>query len=157
MAINAVPITLRLLGFFPENGSDTLFWIMFVAGFFETNFFLVFDISWRSMIADLTERVQLDTGRRNEGVIFSTVTFVSKCADGLGTLLAGILLAIIAFPTETAVGEVPQETINGLGLIYGPVVFLIWIGVILTLRRYPIGRLRHREMVEQLERNDSPH
>jgi len=157
MAINVVPITLRLLGFFPENGSDTLFWIMFVAGFFETNFFLVFDISWRSMIADLTERVQLDTGRRNEGVIFSTVTFVSKCADGLGTLLAGILLAIIAFPTETAVGEVPQETINGLGLIYGPVVFLIWIGVILTLRRYPIGRLRHREMVEQLERNDSPH
>ena len=156
MAINVVPITLRLLGFFPENGSDTLFWIMFVAGFFETNLFLVFDISWRSMIADLTERVQLDTGRRNEGVISSTITFVSKCADAMGTLLAGILLTIIAFPTETAVGEVPQDTINRLGLIYGPVVFLIWMSVILTLGRYRISRSRHREMVEQLERNDSP-
>ena len=155
MAINIVPITLRLLGFFPENGSDALFWIMFVAGFFETNLFLMFDISWRSMIADLTERIELDTGRRNEGVISSAITFVSKCADALGTLLAGILLTLIAFPTETAVGEVPQDTINRLGLIYGPVVFLIWTGVIVTIGRYRISRSRHREMVEQLGRNSS--
>jgi len=150
MAINVVPITLRLLGFFPDNGSDALFWIMFVAGFFETNLFLVFDISWRSMIADLTERIELDTGRRNEGVISSAITFVSKCADALGTLLAGILLTLIAFPTETAVGEVPQDTINQLGLIYGPVVFFIWMSVIVTIGRYRISRSRHREMVEQL-------
>ncbi len=36
MAINIIPISLRLLGFFPENGSAALFWIMLVAGFFET-------------------------------------------------------------------------------------------------------------------------
>ena len=60
-------------------------WIMVVAGFFETILFLVFDICWRSMIADLAERTELETGRRNEGVISSTITFVTKCADGLGT------------------------------------------------------------------------
>ena len=157
MVINIVPIALRLLGFFPENGSDALFWIMFVAGFFETNLFLVFDISWRSMIADLAERIELDTGRRNEGVISSAITFVSKCADALGTLLAGILLTLIAFPTETAVGEVPQSTINRLGLIYGPLVFVIWFGVILTIGRYRISRSRHQEMVDQLGRNESSH
>ena len=32
---------------------------MLVAGFFETILFLVFDISWRSMIADLTERTEI--------------------------------------------------------------------------------------------------
>lgn len=155
MAINIVPISLRLLGYFPENGSDALFWVMFVAGFFETNLFLIFDISWRSMIADLAERVELDTGRRNEGVISSTITFVSKCADALGTLIAGILLTLIAFPTETAVGDVPQNTINQLGLIYGPFVFLIWTGVILILRRYSISRTRHQEMVDELGRNSA--
>jgi len=150
MAINVVPISLRLLGFFPENGSEVLFWTMLAAGFFETNFFLVFDICWRSMIADLTERTELETGRRNEGVICSSITFATKCADALGTLIAGILLSLIAFPTETAVGDVPPDIIAKLGMIYGPVVFLIWMGVILSISRYRISRSRHQEMLEQL-------
>jgi len=150
MAINVVPISMRLLGFFPESGSESLFLIMLVAGFFETILFLVFDICWRSMIADLAERTELQTGRRNEGVISSTITFATKCADALGTLIAGILLSLIAFPTETAVGDVPQDIIARLGLIYGPVVFLIWMGVILALSRYRISRSHHQETLEQL-------
>jgi Na+/melibiose symporter-like transporter len=150
MAINVVSISLRLLGFFPENGSEALFWIMLVAGFFETNLFLVFDICWRSMIADLTERTELETGRRNEGVISSSITFATKCADALGTLIAGTLLSLIAFPTETAVGDVPPDTIAKLGLIYGPVVFLIWMGVILSLSRYRISRSSHQETLDRL-------
>jgi Na+/melibiose symporter-like transporter len=150
MAINVIPISLRLLGYFPENGSEALFRIMLVAGFFETILFLVFDICWRSMIADLTERTELETGRRNEGVISSTITFATKCADALGTLIAGILLALIAFPTETAVGDVSADVIAKLGLIYGPVVFLIWMGVILSISRYRISRSRHQEMLERL-------
>jgi Na+/melibiose symporter-like transporter len=150
MAINVIPITLRLLGYFPENGSDALLWIMVVAGFLEVNVFLMFDINWRSMISDLTERVELETGRRNEGVISSTITFVTKCADALGTLIAGVLLSIIAFPTETSVGDIPQETIDKLGLIYGPFVFIIWMGVVLALGRYRISRTRHQEMLDKL-------
>ena len=102
------------------------------------------------MIADLAERTELETGRRNEGVISSAVTFTSKCADALGTLIAGILLSLIAFPTETAIGDVPPEIITKLGLIYGPVVFLIWMGVILSISRYRISRSRHQEMLKQL-------
>jgi Na+/melibiose symporter-like transporter len=153
MAINVVPISLRLLGFFPENGSEALFWIMLVAGFFETCLFLVFDICWRSMIADLTEQTELETGRRNEGVISSAITFSTKCADALGTLIAGVLLSLIAFPTETAVGDVPPDIIAKLGLIYGPVVFLIWMGVILSISRYRISRSRHQETLDQLARD----
>lgn len=152
MAINVVPIGLRLLGFFPENGSEALFRIMLVAGFFETILFLVFDICWRSMIVDLTESTELATGRRNEGVISSTITFATKCADALGTLIAGTLLSLIAFPTETAVGDVPPDVIAKLGLIYGPVVFLIWMGVILSLGRYRISRSRHQEILQRLSR-----
>ena len=150
MTVNMLPISLRLLGFFPENGSDALFYTMMVAGFFETILFLVFDICWRSMIADLTERTELETGRRNEGVISSAITFTTKCADGLGTLIGGILLSLIAFPTETAIGEVSPDIIFDLGLIYGPVVFLIWMGVIVALSRYRISRSRHEEHVQRL-------
>jgi GPH family glycoside/pentoside/hexuronide:cation symporter len=152
MAINVIPISLRLLGLFPENGSNALFWIMLVAGFFETILFLLFDICWRSMIADLTERTELETGRRNEGVISSSITFAAKCADALGTLIAGILLSLIAFPTETAVGDVPTDVIAKLGLIYGPVVFLIWMGVIFSISRYRISRSRHQETLQRLSK-----
>jgi len=152
MAINVVPISMRLAGLFPENGSEALFWIMLVAGFFETILFLVFDICWRSMIADLTERTELETGRRNEGVISSTITFTTKCADALGTLIAGTLLSLIAFPPETDVGDVPPEVIADLGLIYGPVVFLIWMGVILSLSRYRISRSSHQEILQRLSK-----
>jgi Na+/melibiose symporter-like transporter len=150
MAINVVPISLRLLGFFPENGSEALFWIMLAAGFFETCLFLVFDICWRSMISDLTEQTELETGRRNEGVISSAITFSAKCADALGTLIAGVLLSLIAFPTETVVGDVPPDIVAKLGLIYGPLIFLIWMGVILSISRYRISRSRHQETLEQL-------
>lgn len=152
MAVNVVPITLRLLGYFPENGSEMLLWVMVVAGFVEVNLFLMFDINWRSMTSDLTERIELETGRRNEGVISSTITFVTKCADALGTLVAGVLLSIIAFPTETSVGDVPQETIDKLGLIYGPFVFIIWMGVVLAISRYRISRTRHQDMLERLSK-----
>jgi hypothetical protein len=81
----------------------------------------------RSVTADVTESLQLETGRRNEGVISSTMTFASKCADALGTLLAGMLLALIAWLTETAVGDVPADTIFNLGLIYGPLVVVIYL------------------------------
>ena len=150
IAINIVPISLRLLGFFPENGSDALFYIMLVAGFFETILFLVFDVCWRSMIADLTERIELDTGRRNEGVISSTITFCTKCADALGIWIAGIMLMLIAFPTGTAVGDVPDDVITKLGLVYGPMIFIIWMGVVVAISRYRISRSKHQEMVEQL-------
>jgi GPH family glycoside/pentoside/hexuronide:cation symporter len=150
MAVNVIPIALRLLGFFPANGSEALFWIMIVAGFLETICFLVYDISWRSMVADLTERMELETGRRNEGVISSTITFINKCADALGTLIGGVVLSLIAFPTETGVGEVPQDIVNRLGLAYGPLVSLIWVVAVLALGRYRISRARHLDMVEQL-------
>jgi Na+/melibiose symporter-like transporter len=124
---------------------------MFGLAFFETIFFLFYDVCWRSMTADVTEQVQLETGRRNEGVISSTMTFAGKCADALGTLLAGFLLALIAWPTETAVGEVPADTIFNLGLIYGPLVMVIFLAACYVLRGYNISRADHGAAVSRLE------
>jgi Na+/melibiose symporter-like transporter len=149
--VNVIPISLRLLGVLPENGTDAVFYMMFAFAFFETIFFLFFDVCWRSMTADVTEQLQIETGRRNEGVISSTMTFAGKCADALGTLLAGTLLALIAFPTETAVGEVPAGTIFNLGLIYGPLVMVIYLGACYAISRYTISRADHGTAVSRLK------
>ncbi len=156
MLINLVPICLYLMGLFPEGGSVELMWTMTVLGFFETVLFLVFDVCWRSMIVDLAEQIEIQTGRRNEGVIASSITFATKCADGVGAALGGLLLSLIAFPTETDVADVPEDVIVNLGLIYGPLVFMIWMGVIIALRRYRISRSAHNETLKKLAEQVEP-
>ena len=149
--VNVFPIAMRLLGFFPDNGTEALFYIMVGLAFFETVLYLVYDVNWRSMTADITEQMELETGRRNEGVISSAMTFASKCAYALGTMIAGTMLALIAFPTETAVGEVPADTLFDLGLVYGPLVLVIWLGACYAISRYNISREYHSQTVARLE------
>jgi len=149
--VNVFPIAMRLLGFFPDNGTEALFYIMMGLAFFETVLYLVYDVNWRSMTADITEQMELETGRRNEGVISSAMTFASKCAYALGTMIAGAMLALIAFPTETAVGEVPADTLFNLGLVYGPLVLVIWLGACYAITGYNISREYHSQTVARLE------
>jgi Na+/melibiose symporter-like transporter len=140
-----------LLGIFPANGTALLFWILLVLGVFETVFFLVFDVATSSMMADITEQVELDTGRRSEGVITSAVTFAAKCAYALGTFLGGVTLSLIAFPRETAVGDVAPEIIFDLGLVYGPLILVIFLGSAYAISRYQISRVQHEETIARLE------
>jgi Na+/melibiose symporter-like transporter len=148
--VNIAPIALRLMCVFPENGTQVLFWIMLTVGFFETWLFLVFDVCWRSMTSDITEQIELATGRRNEGVIMSTVTFTSKCSYAIGTLVAGTLLSLIVFPTETAVGDVAPDTIFDLGLLYGPVVLAFYLLACYAISRYDISRAKFIDTVSRL-------
>jgi Na+/melibiose symporter-like transporter len=149
--VNVFPIAMRLLGIFPENGTELLFWTMLVLGFFETVFFLFSSVVSQSMTVDITEQVELDTGRRSEGVITSAATFARKCASALGTLLGGLTLSLIEFPTETAVGEVAPDVIFHLGLVYGPLILVILLGGAYAISRYPISRTQHEETVARLE------
>ena len=79
------------------------------------------------------------------------MTFASKCSYALGTLIAGTMLAFIAFPTETAVGEVSAATIFNLGLIYGPLLLVIWFGACYAINRYSISRELHSKIVSRLK------
>jgi Na+/melibiose symporter-like transporter len=149
--VNVFPIGMRLLGIFPENGTALLFWLMLVLGFFETVLFLVSGVASRSMTVDITEQVELDTGRRSEGVITSAATFARKCASALGTFLGGLTLSLIEFPTETGVGDVAPDVIFDLGLVYGPLILVILLGSAYAISRYPISRVQHEETVARLE------
>ncbi len=79
------------------------------------------------------------------------MTFAAKCAESIGTLLAGFLLALIAWPTEIAVGEVPADILFNLGLIYGPLVMVIFLTACFVLRGYNISRADHGAAVARLE------
>lgn len=138
--MSALPIALRLAGLFPANGTALLFWSMMLVGFLETILYLMLDTAWNSMVADLVEHTQIETGRRNEGIILSALSFNAKCATALGTAIAGVVLDLIAFPKDAAVGEVAPETIFELGLAYGPLVLAIYLTGAFFVSRYRISR-----------------
>ena len=53
-----------------------------------------------SMMADVVDEYELKSGKRNEGIFFSTLSFAYKCTVGIGYLGGGFLLKIISFPTQ---------------------------------------------------------
>ena len=102
-------------------------------------------------MADVVDAFQLRTQKREEGLFFSSMSFAYKCTVGLGYLLAGILLKLIAFPTQVSVDAVPEEAINGLGLVGGPLVFIFYLFSLLFISFYPISKKRYESIRAQLD------
>ena len=80
-----------------------------------------------SLMADLTDEHELETGQRRAGVFFGVIAFASKATPAIGIWLAGAILQWIGFPTGAAPGEVPTNVIRQLGWTYGPGVFVLVI------------------------------
>ncbi len=72
--------------------------------------------------------------------------------------MAGLALDFIAFPVQTAVGEVPEDVITSIGLLYGPILGILYLASISMLYFYRIDRYTHLANLEELERrvSDSP-
>lgn len=158
-----LPIGLRLLDLMPENGSAPLFVILSIESFVQGLLYVMSAVLLNSMLNDVVEEVEVANGNRSEGLLFSADAFFTKAVSGLGVLISGGVLTLIAFPAKARPGAVAPEVIWNLGAIYVPVVGLITITVVLTLLRFPIDRSRHeanlatlRERVEPVEETAAP-
>ena len=60
-------------------------------------------------------------------------------------------MSLVEFPKETAVGDVAPDVIFELGLVYGPLILVIYLGSVYAISRYPISRAQHEETVARLE------
>jgi Na+/melibiose symporter-like transporter len=99
------------------------------------------------MFADIADEVELDTGERREGMIFSARSFANKAVGALGTLLGGIALDLISFPSGATAGSVANEVVWWLGFLEGPASSVFsFMGIVFYLR-YRIDRKRHAEIV----------
>lgn len=148
----SLPYFLRLLGIFPENGATVLL-PLFIA-FTTMGYVFIFVILGmaNSMMADVVDEYDLKTGNREEGLFFAAMSFAYKCTVGLGYLFAGIILELIAFPKQTAPELVSADKINCLGIIGGPVLFLLYLSSILFILSYPISKARYEEIRKGLDK-----
>jgi len=145
-----LPVTLRLFGLLPENGDPFVFWFVFTTGMIDVGLIICFQILFSSMIADLVEQSELQTGRRNEGVFFASVTFIRKCVQGLGLMVASFLLYLSEFPAGATVADVSSDTIWQLGAYYVPTILTLWMVMIAIISGYRLDRDQHEENLRKL-------
>ena len=151
-AVN-VPIVLRLLGvpWYPSNESIWVLWIFLGASTVGALSAPIIGANQNSMLADVADEHELETGIRREGVLYAVRAFSNKATAAFGTLFGGILLSAIDFPENATRGSVPPETVWNLGLIAGPATSVFSLLALLFYLRYRINRQRHRAIVEQLQ------
>ena len=139
----AIPIVLRLLGLFPENHSPFLFPVLCTLKGVSYCMSAMMVISIASTLADVTDEHELVTGRRQEGIFFAARAFFGKLTSGLGHLLAGIGIDLIAFPTHLKPGDIAPDVIFGFGILAGPITVLPALISIAFYLRYDIDEKRH--------------
>ncbi len=150
--VGPLPVLLRFLGLMPENGRPLLLGIMFVHALFMVTVVVMLSITVASMIADIVDEHELDTGKRQEGMFVAAIAFVGKATSGLGGLLAGVGLDVIDFPRGAAPGGVPAHKLFALGVVVAPVLMALYLLAVVCLSRYRITRRKHAETLEALAR-----
>ena len=94
------PISLRLLGVMPANGSPLLLPILMTNITFAYTLAITCHIILGSAIADTVDDIAVKTNVRSEGLMFSTYQVLDKVANGGGAFVAGAILSLVAFPTK---------------------------------------------------------
>lgn len=148
--IGATPLLLRHFGLFWENGSPNLVPTLFVQGVIFSFTGMSSTILAQSMIADVVEDVELKTGRRNEGVLFSAGSLISKAISGIGVFGAGLILASVNFPEKAKPGEVSPAMLDQLAMTYLPVAAALYCIGLFCLWQYRITRESHTANIAAL-------
>lgn len=138
-----LPYVLRLAGVFPAVGDPALLPVLLAIFTVNSVCGISSTILGASMLADVVEHSEADTGRRSEGVFFAGGFFIQKCTTGLGILLAGQILALIGFPESAQPGSVAPATIDRLTILFGALYFTLGIAAALLYRRFPFGKAEH--------------
>ena len=150
------PYILRLLGLFPEVGSPMLIPVLFTIFTVNATCSVSSTILGASMMADVVEHSEVETGRRSEGVFFAGAFFVQKCTSGLGIFAAGSVLALAGFPAAAEPGKVPIAAIDRLTLLFVILYMGLGFAAAFFYRRFPFGKAEHLARVERLANAEMP-
>lgn len=147
-----IPITLFLVGWFPDPGSTSMVITLVIMRFVQYTGTMQALVTSHSMMGDVADEYELETGKRQEGVFFGTLAFSAKATSGLGKFVAGVALDVIAWPSGKNIlpADVPADKITWLALLYGPIVAGFSVLAQFFYYGYKIDRARHKEVLEQL-------
>jgi Na+/melibiose symporter-like transporter len=151
--LQLLPVTLRLIGVFPDNDAPSLLYILAGIALIQGIGVSQGVVTFGSMVADIVDEQELKTGRRQEGVFFAAVSFAGKATSGFGGLVAGVGLDLISWPQGSQIltaADVDPDTIVNLGLLFGPGVAIFGFIAVWLYTRYQLDRTAHAKILDEL-------
>ena len=149
--IAPLPVFLRLFGLLPPNGSDELFLIIISITIFDLSLIIATQMLLGSMVADIVEDSELQTGRRSEGIFFAGISFIRKLSQGVGVIIASMVLAVAGLSQGGGVDAATPEEIRMLGWGYGISLLTAWTLMLICISFYRISRESHADNLEKLK------
>lgn len=148
--IAPLPVFLRLLGLLPPNGSELLFNIIVSITIFDLALIIVTQMLLASMVADIVEDSELQTGRRSEGIFFAGISFIRKLSQGAGVMTASAVLAVAGMSQGGGAENASAESIRSLGWGYAVSLLTAWTLMLICVSFYRISRESHAENLAKL-------
>jgi len=135
------------LGLTPSKGSYEL--VMFISSFLIIliTFNIIGNMVRDSMVGDIADEVELNSGKRQEGILFATVGFMQKLNTGLGSFFAGQVLNFINFDRSNHTAEQAYT----LAFVQGPITTLLMIVPLIIFSFYSLSAVRHEEIIKSLK------
>lgn len=115
---------------------------------------LAFELSIRSMLADVADEVRLEQGRERLSLIYALNTLTTKLAAALAIGITFPLLDRVGYVAKEGAINTP-EVITALGLIFvaGPIVFVLLGGACLI--GWKMTAERHAAVRQKLDAQDA--
>ncbi|MCB2085291.1 MAG: MFS transporter [Sphingomonadaceae bacterium] len=151
LAFNTLLYLLYYFDLFPMIGDKPSVAVMFGIVFLSNTFAIALMVLSSSMMADVVEASQSETGRRSEGLFFAGYFFMQKCATGIGIFVAGQILSWALFPRSAKPGEVAGPVLDNVALGYVFSILVIGSVGLLVMRRFPIDRADHESRLAKLD------
>jgi Na+/melibiose symporter-like transporter len=128
-------------------GPDSPRWLMFVYVPLVGIGFAVVDVMPWSMLGEVIDEDDLETGERREGLYNGMFTFLRKLGGALGVFLVLGALDLLGYEKGREQTETARQAIRWMTAL-APVPFLA-VGIWLA-RGYPLTRARHAEILTAL-------
>ena len=133
------PFAGYMIDILPALGDPSLFLILAACHAFASIGITGIIILCYSMLADVADEMELMTTKRQEGILYSALSFVQKLTFTLGTGFASFVLYAISFPKQTEPSLVPNHIIFNLAtvgfwsaLVFGVLTIFCFLGYPLT-------------------------
>lgn len=141
---------LRLMGLMPPIGSRELLVVFLLLNTIGTAFGIGGNIIAASMMSDVVEAAEEQTGRREEGLFFAGILFMQKSASGVGIFLAGFVLQLAEFPIGVVAGRVPVAALDRYTLLFVLVTLTLAVIGCIVVARFPFGEAEHEARLAKL-------
>jgi len=154
--LGPLPVALRLLdgitpySVFPANGTDLIWWVLLLHSCTMVLLSVSGFILIGSMVADVVEESQAQTGRRSEGLLNAGPALAQKTMSAGGVLITGLVLSAFGFDVPNPTVEEMRRPMEKLALAH--LILGVTFPVVCTylISRYTITREDHERRIGEL-------